>query len=95
LLYEIARAREAPDRAPATRQETGVKVDDRHRALVDVRAAVTSELHDRIDTLGGTVVSSVPQYESTIAWIPLLMLERLATSLSVTSIVPAAELGLH
>jgi hypothetical protein len=95
LLYEIARATEPPDRAAANRLETGVKVDDRQRALVDIRSAVTAELRDQIDTMGGAVVSSVPQYESTVAWIPLLMLVRLATRASVKSIVPAAELALH
>jgi hypothetical protein len=95
LLYEIARAKEPLDRSSANRRETGVKIDDRQRALVDIRSAATPELRNQIDTIGGTVVSSVPQYESTVAWIPLLMLEQLATSASVKSIVPAAELALH
>jgi hypothetical protein len=95
LLYEIARAKQPSDRTPAPPRETGVKVDARQRALVDIRAPVTAKLRHRIDTMGGTVVSAVPQYESTVAWIPLLMLEQLATSASVKSIVPAAELALH
>jgi hypothetical protein len=95
LLYEIARVKDLAERMPAHRQETGVKIDDRRRALVDVRAAVTSDLRHQIHMVGGTIVSSVPQYESTIAWVPLLKLERLATNASVKSIEPAAEAALQ
>jgi hypothetical protein len=90
LRYEIARVKAVATRT-TPRQETGVKLDDRRRALVDVRAAVSPEFQKQIEIVGGTIVSSVPQYESTIAWVPLLMLERLAANPSVKAIAPAAE----
>ena len=95
LLDEIARSKDLTASTSTHRQETGVKIDDRRRALVDVRAAVTTGLGQEITTIGGSIVSSVSQYDSTIAWVPLLMLERLASNPSVKAIQPAAEAALQ
>ena len=89
LLSEIYRARgEAPQKGvPPTR--TGVKpvtTDEKGRPLVDIRAVVTTTLLKEIDALGGTVVSSSSEYDSTIAWVPFLTLERLAANPSVKAI---------
>ena len=98
LLYEIYRQRgEATQKnVPPTR--TGVKpltIDKKGRALVDIRSVVTTTLLKEIHDLDGTVVSSSSEYQSTIAWVSLLKLERLAADTSVRGIQPAAEAILH
>jgi hypothetical protein len=77
------------------RRRGGVRIDDRQRVLVDIRAPVSGGLTGQIDVLGGTIVSSSPRYDSTVAWIPLLMLERLAADAAVRSIYPASEAALQ
>src|SRR5262245_66173431 len=95
LLLEIDRRRGDATRKNLPPDETGVKVDKKGRALVDVRANVTSDLEKRIRTLGGTIVSTSPQYRSIIAWLPLLKLEQLAEDSSVIAVVPAAQAITH
>src|SRR5579864_4767740 len=87
LLTEIKRATSGGKRPAA---ETLVRLDRRQRALVDVRAAITPELKQHVARLGGTIVSTAPEVDSLIAWIPLLKLEQLAGNSSVRSIQPAA-----
>ena len=58
LLYEIYRARGEAERKGVPPGDTGVRIDDHHRALVDVRAAVTPALHRSIRRLGGVTLSS-------------------------------------
>lgn len=77
------------------RRQSGVRIDDRQRALVDVRAPVSDRLVRQIDALGGTIVSSSQRYDSTVAWVPILMLERLATDEAIRSIYPASEAALQ
>jgi hypothetical protein len=91
LLIEIYRRRgqAAAKRVPAG--ATGVKIDEAGRALVDVRADVTPALESRVTALGGIIVSSSPEHRSTIAWVPLLRLERLAQHSTVRAIEPAAQ----
>ena len=95
LLFEIYRLRgeAAEKRVPPAK--TGVKIDDRQRALVDVRADVTPELQKEVGSLNGTIVSTSRQYRSIIAWIPLLKLERLAEDRRVSAISPSAEATLQ
>lgn len=87
LLVEIYRAR--GEAVPPG--ETGVRIDTRGRALVDVRAPVTAALDRTIRRLGGVVLSSSASHESVIARVPVLKLETLAADPSVRFIVPAAE----
>ena len=54
LLYEIYRLRGEAVRKGVPTGPTGVKIDARGRALVDVRAAVTPAILRRIRGLGGT-----------------------------------------
>ena len=70
---------------------TGVDVDARGRALVDVRAEVTPALQKTIRSLGGVVISSSPEYHSIMARVPLLRLERLAGGSAVRFIEPVAR----
>ena len=65
-----------------------VPVDRHGRALVDVRAQVRPELQKKMKALGGIVVSTSTTYDSTIAWMPLQTLERLAADTSVRAIEP-------
>lgn len=54
--------------------------------LVDIRADVTAKVLDRIRTLGGTVINSVPRYGSIRARLPLGAVETLAELDAVRSI---------
>jgi hypothetical protein len=90
LRREVERRR--ADAAPAAPEgplvEVGLKVDSKNRALVDVRATVTTSLKDQIDALGGIIVSSSIAYHSIVAWVPLARLEQLAEDPAVRAIVP-------
>ena len=74
---------------------TGVRLDDRHRALVDVRADVTPALLKTLRARGSAIVSTAPEYRSIIAWIPLLEIERIAAAAAVRAIEPAPEGTIH
>jgi hypothetical protein len=91
LLYEIYRARGEAEQKGVPPGETGVRIDTRGRALVDVRAPVTDALDRTIRRLGGVVLSSSSSHQSIIARVPVLKLETLAAEPSVRFIVPAAE----
>jgi hypothetical protein len=96
LLDEIRRAKERRAAAGKPPDAEGspvkiVKIDRKHRALVDVRATVTSDITHQVTRLGGTIVSTWPVADSVIAWVPLLKLEQLAESSSVRAIQPADQ----
>jgi hypothetical protein len=91
LLYEIYRLRGEAVRKGVPTGPTGVKIDARGRALVDVRAAVTPAILRRIRGLGGAVISESARDQSIIARVPLLKLETLAADAAVRFIEPAAE----
>jgi len=91
LLFEIYRARGEAERKGVPPGDTGVRIDTRGRALVDVRAPVTAALDRTIRRLGGVVLSSSESHKSIIARVPLLKLETLAADPSVRFISPAAE----
>lgn len=91
LLYEIYRRRGEAERKGVPQGPTGVKIDRRGRALVDVRAEATAALRKKIRSVGGIVVSSSREYRSTIARIPLLELETIAGDPAVVAIAPAPE----
>jgi hypothetical protein len=91
LLYEIYRRRGQDKEKGVPPGDTGVKVDKRGRALVDVRAEVTPALQRKIRALGGTIVSVSAPGRSVVARLPLLALERLAEDPTVRFIEPAAE----
>ena len=86
LLDAITRYRDADGAVP---RDAGVDVDAEGRALVDIDAAVTDDLLAAILTLGGTVVSSFPQYDAIRARVPLDQLEALAGRPAVRLIRPA------
>ena len=95
ILYEIYRRRGNAVRKGVPPGPTGVDVDARGRALVDVRAEVTPALQKTIRSLGGVILSSSPEYHSIIARVPLLRLERLAGGSAVRFIEPMARATTH
>src|SRR5215471_17560302 len=77
LLYEVYRARGEAEQKGVPPGDTGVRIDGRGRALVDVRAPVTAALDRAIRRAGGVVLSSSSSHQSIIARVPLLKLEAL------------------
>ena len=87
----------------AARQSSEPTVSDRQQAAdtdpvaepepvtVDIRADVTPAVLTRIRALGGTVVNSVPKYQTIRARLPLTALEPLATLEAVQFIRPADQ----
>ena len=91
VLFEIYRRRGEAARQGVPPAATGVKIDARGRALVDVRAKATTALQKKIRTLGGVVISTSARDQSVIARVPLLKIETLASDPAVRFIEPAAE----
>ncbi len=91
VLYEIYRRRGEAVKKGVPPGETGVQIDKKGRALVDVRVEVTPAIERAIRQAGGTIVSTSPGYLSVIAWIPLLKIEPLAQNPAVRAVEPAAE----
>ena len=91
LLYEIYRLRGEAERNAVPPGPTGVKIDARGRALVDIRADPAPALQKRIRRAGGVVLSTSARGRSIIARVPLLQLETLAADPAVRFIEPAAE----
>ena len=95
LLYEIYRLRGLAAQKNVPAGKTGVKIDEKQRALVDVRADVTPELQKKLRSLKGTIVSTSREFRSIIAWIPVLKLEQLAEDRRVSAISPPADMTLQ
>lgn len=91
LLYEIYRARGEAKAKHVPPGPTGVRIDAKKRAYVDIRAEPTPGLQKKVRSLGGTIVSVYSQYHSVVAWVPLKSLERLAQDSRVRAIEPVAE----
>jgi hypothetical protein len=91
LLYEIYRLRGESVRKGVPPGPTGVKIDARRRALVDIRVDPTVALQNRIRRAGGLVLSTSARGRSIIARVPLLELETLAADPAVRFIEPAAD----
>ncbi|HYT68760.1 MAG TPA: hypothetical protein VEL51_20210 [Vicinamibacterales bacterium] len=91
LLYEIYRKRGEAAAKYVPSGPTGVRIDAHGRALVDIRGPVTPALTTLVTQLGGSVVSTAPRYQSIIARVPLLKIERIARRGEVRAISPAAE----
>jgi hypothetical protein len=90
ILQEIYRKRGQKEKLVSP-EPTLVRIDARGRALVDIRARVTTDFVNRVKKRGGVIVSTDVKYDSIIARVPLLEIERLASDSAVRTIVPAAE----
>ena len=91
VLYEIYRARGEAKAKHVPPDPTLVRIDQKGRALIDIRAEVTPALKKKVLASKGTIVSVSTQYKSIVAWVPLKSIERLAGNPSVKAIEPAAE----
>jgi hypothetical protein len=91
ILQEIYRKRGQAAEKHVPEGPTLVRIDAKGRALVDIRIKVSRDTLNLVKRRGGTVVSSSPQYDSIIARVPLLDIERLAAHAAVRAIMPAAE----
>jgi len=90
LLREIERARHEGDKTPGDKAP-GVMIDSKGRALVELRCDVTEMIRTKLRDFGATTVSSLPNYRSILAWVPLDRLEELAGDAAVYSIQPAPQ----
>jgi len=90
LLLEIDRDRREGN---ATQRDaaSGVEIDVKARALVEIRCDVTDALRTKLRGLNATIVSTLGDYRSILAWVPLARLEELAASDAVYGIQPAPE----
>ncbi|MBI5384588.1 MAG: IPT/TIG domain-containing protein [Verrucomicrobia bacterium] len=84
---------------PVARGITNLQVDlDQDaagRVLVDIKADVSPELLRRIESLGGTVLSSFAQHQAIRARLPLAQMEPLASRSDVKFVEPAAKATTH
>jgi len=90
LRVEIELAKSGTTARQKSSERGIVQIDQKRRALVDVRTAVTPAMTKQLVAIGGTLVFSWAEAESITAWVPLLQLERLAESPSIRAIEPAA-----
>ncbi len=70
------------------RQAKGAALAD-EQVMVDIRADVLPAVLSRIQSLGGTVINSVPKYRAIRARLPIAAVEKLAALDAVQSIRPA------
>jgi subtilisin family serine protease len=91
LLYAAKQRRGVPIAPGVPSLPLNVVTDASARTLVDITATVTPSLLDTIAAIGGTVVSSFPQYKAVRAWLPLADLEAVADLAEVTAVRPADE----
>jgi hypothetical protein len=95
LLYTLKRQRGDALFQALPNLRTSIELDRDGATLIDVRAVVSESLLVYIEELGGTVVNSVPQYDSIRARLPLEALETLADSPDVHSIRTAERFILN
>ena len=93
LLREIDRVKRGVEktRSDAPPAPSGVAIDSKGRALVEIRCDVTATIQKKLQTLNATIVSSLPDYRSILAWVPLARLEEIAGSDKVYAIQPAPD----
>ena len=89
LLREIDRARRGEN--TQSHAQSGIAIDSKGRALVEIRCDVTAAIQKKLRALNATLVSSLPEYRSILAWVPLARLEELAGMASVYAIQPAPQ----
>ena len=90
-LLDAARQQSEPSVSARQQAAETDPVADPEPVTVDIRADVTPDVLERIRALGGTVVNSIPRYQSIRARLPLAALEPLATLEAVQFIRPADQ----
>jgi hypothetical protein len=91
VLYEIYRRQGKAAEKHIPSGKTLVKLDEKGRALIDVRAEVSPALLKRLASFQSEVVSTSVEYHSIVAWVPLLKIEELAADSAVRAIEMAAQ----
>jgi hypothetical protein len=91
ILYEIYRRRGEAEKKGVPPGPTDVRIDKKDRALVDLRANVTTALEKKLRDAGSRIISTSREHRSILAWIPILKIERIAADSSVLAVEPAAE----
>jgi hypothetical protein len=94
LLQEIQR-RADPAFVPGTPPEARLRLDDKGRVLVDIRADVTPALRKKVVDLEGEIESTSARDRSIVAWLPFAALEPLAGGDEILAIRRAPEAATH
>ena len=89
LLLETKKNLNQPMAAGLPPVQQTVNVGPDGRVKVDIKASVTAVLLGRIEALGGTVISSYPQYRAIQAEMPVSQIQTLAAEPDVTFISEA------
>lgn len=94
LLVTVQQAQKAgTEQVPAV--ATNIQLDERRRALVDIRGNVTTDVLQKIEQVGGEVIFSSAPDQSIRARVPLRNLEEIAGMSDVTYIEAAVEAATH
>jgi hypothetical protein len=91
LLYAVKIYGGELENGEGPMRRSSVEVDEDGATIVDIKAEVTEEVLARIEALGGTVMSSFPQYQAIRARIPLDQIEAVAEMPQIIFIRPADE----
>jgi len=83
LVYALKQSLNQVIAPGVTNLRVFVQRDGKGRVKVDLHAAVTPDLLAFIQSSGGAVIDSVPQFQSVRAWVPLSLAEALADDQSV------------
>jgi hypothetical protein len=89
LLYAERTLRGMPGAPGVPAMSSAVQIDRVGGTLVDIKARVDEAVLTRIQALGGSVISSFPQYDAIRAQMPAAALEDLAATPDVSFIKPA------
>ena len=95
LLHAERIERGEPVADGAVLRQSLIDVEPLGMVTVDVQADVTPEVLARIAALGGSVISSVPQYRAIRAQLPFAAVETLAELEAIQSIRPADQAVTH
>jgi hypothetical protein len=90
LLREIDRVGHGGEKTQRD-PTSGVAIDTKGRALVEIRCDVTDAIRTKLRALRAAIVSSLAEYRSILAWVPLTRMEELAGDNAVYSIQPAPQ----
>jgi hypothetical protein len=91
LLQAIYRKRGEAKAKGVPEGEPAVRFDEEGRAFVSIRARPIEKVLEKIECLGGVVVSHSERYNDIRARVPLEKLEALAELKEVIAIMPAEE----
>jgi N-acetylneuraminic acid mutarotase len=95
ILDTVRMRRNEPIAAGVPRLQTNVNVDVDETILLDISAEVTDNLIRQIESTGGQVSSSFPQFNTLRARVPATEIERLAELNEVKLISRAAQARTH